>query len=80
MVTLKARIDGRDQSVATILSEANYRVAVHAHEAREPVIARGDLARVGQRWHLSNARLSIFSLDDIKGDDDVEQDSGAAEP
>ena len=65
--------------MTTVLNDTDYSLAVKAHDAREPVIAKGDLARVRQRWHLSNARLSIFSLDDIGAEDDDEENEGAAD-
>ena len=54
-VTLKAEIDGKTQSVAALLDETNYRVAIRAHDARRRVIVQGDLERIGQRWHVKNA-------------------------
>ena len=57
VVTLKADIDDRIQSVTAVLDEANYRVAIRAHEARNPVIVHGDLERIGQRWRVTNATV-----------------------
>ena len=57
VVTLKAEIDDRIQSVTAVLDETNYRVAIRAHEARNPVIVHGDLERIGQRWRVTNATV-----------------------
>ena len=57
VVALRAEIDGRIQSVAAVLDEANYGVAIRAHEARNPVIVDGDLERIGQRWRVTNASV-----------------------
>ena len=39
-------------------------MAIHAHEARNPVIVTGDLERVKQRWHMANATVREFVTDD----------------
>ena len=57
VVALKAEIDGKIQSVAAVLDETNYGVAIRAHEARNPVIVDGDLERIGQRWRVTNASV-----------------------
>ena len=57
VVALRAEIDGKIQSVAAVLDEENYGVAIRAHEARNPVIVDGDLERIGQRWRVTNARV-----------------------
>lgn len=57
-ITLKAMVDGRPQSVSAVLDQANYSIALRAHDARLPVVIQGDLERVGQRWQLTNARLT----------------------
>jgi hypothetical protein len=57
VVTLKAVIDDKVQSVRTVLDQMNYSTAVKAHDAQAPVIATGDLERVGQRWQLINATV-----------------------
>ena len=73
MVTLRAEIDGRIQSVAAVLDEANYGVAIRAHEARNPVIVDGDLERIGQRWRVTNA--SVRELP-VQPDDDPHRATG----
>ena len=55
LVTLKAVIDGRLQSVRAVLDQANYSTAVHANDRQVQVVVKGDLERVGQRWQLTNA-------------------------
>lgn len=61
-VTLKAEIRGRVQSVTALLQPKDYGAAIHAHQAGRRVIVTGDLERIGQRWHIANARLSEFGL------------------
>jgi len=63
-VTFKALIDDREQSVVAILDQSNYGVAVRAHGERNPVVLRGDLARVGQRWRLENASIRELSSEE----------------
>lgn len=65
-VTFKALIDDREQSVVAILDQSNYGVAVRAHGERNPVVLRGDLARVGQRWRLENASIRELSSEEDK--------------
>ncbi|WP_295405705.1 hypothetical protein [uncultured Thiocystis sp.] len=57
LVTLKALVDGKIQSVKATLDQANYRQAVQAHDQQLPVLVRGDLERIGQRWRLNGAEL-----------------------
>lgn len=47
LVTLKAEVDEKVQSVNAVLDQTNYSVAVRAHDARNPVIVNGDLERIG---------------------------------
>ncbi len=56
-VTFKVDMDGRIQSVGAVLDQNNYSIAIKAHEARNPVIVRGDLERAGQRWRVTNATV-----------------------
>ena len=65
-VTLRATIDGRVQSVAVGLSESDYHRASQANLEKVPIVIEGDLERVGQRWRLSNSRITEV----ISGDDD----------
>ena len=64
-ITLRASIGGRAESVTAILSPQDYELAIRAHQHRAPVIATGDLERVGQRWRLSSASIAdvIFEED-----------------
>ena len=64
VVTLKAMIDDKVQSVKAVLDQATYKVAVQAHGAKTPVIVTGDLERVGQRWQMTNASVREFPADD----------------
>jgi hypothetical protein len=68
LVTLKALVDDKIQSVKAILDQATYSLAVQAHDRRLPVIVRGDLERVGQRWQLTNGEL--IELPDMDAADD----------
>ena len=64
-VTLKALIDDRTQSVTAVLDQANYETAVEAHGRQTPVVVKGDLERVRQRWQITNAAVhELFVLDD----------------
>lgn len=56
-ITLRASIEGKTESVTAVLSQHDYETAVLAHGSRAPVIAVGDLERVGQRWHLQSPRI-----------------------
>ena len=67
-VTFKLDVDGKSQSVGSVLDQSNYSVAIRAHEARNPVIVTGDLERIGQRWRVMNARVRELTGDD--GDED----------
>lgn len=67
LVTLKAMIDDKPQSVRAVLDQANYSVAAQAHDAKMPVVVKGDLERVGQRWQLTNALVTGLNTDE--GDD-----------
>ena len=57
IVTLRARIDGSVKSISVLLPQADYRIAIRAHDERAMVIADGDLEHVGQRWRLLNPRI-----------------------
>jgi hypothetical protein len=69
VVTLKAMVDDKLQSVRAVLDQANYTVAVQAHDKKTPVIVKGDLERVGQRWQLTNASVTGLSSDDGADDE-----------
>lgn len=69
LVTLKALVDGHLRSVHTVLDQANYGVAVQAHKEKWPVLVNGDLERIGQRWRLTNARITA-TLPATDEDDD----------
>ncbi len=64
-ITLRASIGGKTESVTAVLSPQDYELAIQAHQHRAPVIATGDLERVGQRWRLSSASIAdvIFEED-----------------
>lgn len=56
-VTLKTSIGGSSHSVAAVLNQTDYELAIAAHHSRASVTLEGDLEQVGQRRHLRNARL-----------------------
>jgi len=56
-VTLLTSMDGKNQSVATVLKQADYERAVSAHKEQASVVVKGDLERVGQRWSLLNPMI-----------------------
>ena len=63
-VTFKVDMDGRNQSVGSVLDQSNYSVAIHAHDARNPVIVTGDLERIRQRWRIRNATVRELISDE----------------
>ena len=63
-VNLRASVDGKVQSVTVVLSESDYNLAIQAHKDRSPVILQGDLERFGQRWRLSNPRITEIIVAD----------------
>ena len=64
VVTLKAIVEDKLQSVRAVLDQANYSTAVKAHDAKAQIIVTGDLERVGQRWQLTNASVRELPADD----------------
>ena len=69
-IKLKTEIDGQQQSVEAVLEQSEYETAVQAHRERAPVILKGDLQRVGQRWRLLNARIDSVLRDEGPDSDD----------
>ena len=57
-ITMRATVDDRPQSVTLVLSQADYRLAIQAHEEKSAIIVQGDLERFGQRWRLQNPRIT----------------------
>ncbi len=70
-IRLRAEIDGKRQSVMTILEQADYEQALQAHKDQAPVVLRGDLERSGQRWRLRNPELESVLRDDGQDPDDA---------
>ena len=68
-ISLRASIDGKNQTVVAVLSQSEYERAIEAHKNKAPVVMTGDLERVRQRWRLLSPRI----LDVIKGDNDPEE-------
>jgi hypothetical protein len=64
LITLKAMVDDKPQSVTALLDQATYNIAVQAHKAKKPVIVTGDLKRVGQRWKMENATVRELPADE----------------
>ena len=71
-VNFKVDLHGRSQSVSAILDQRNYSVAIRAHERRNPVIVKGDLERIGQRWRMVKAVIREVAHDDE--DEDIDCD------
>jgi uncharacterized protein YejL (UPF0352 family) len=71
VVTLKAIVEDKVQSVRAVLDQANYSAAVQAHGAQKQIIVTGDLERVGQRWQLTSASLRQLP-DDEEGNDELD--------
>lgn len=72
VVTLKAMVDDKLQSVSAVLDQATYGVAVQAHKAKTPVMVTGDLERVGQRWQMTNASVREVPTVDATDHDGAE--------
>ena len=71
-VTIRASVNGGLQSVTATLTQSDYDRAIRAHAERAPVIAEGDLERIGQRWHLHNPRI-VAVIPHADDPDDEEQ-------
>lgn len=59
-VTLQVRppdAPGQRRTVTAVLGERDYERAIEAHRYKLAVIARGDLQRIGSRWHLQSPRI-----------------------
>ena len=56
-VRLRTRVAGAQRSVAAVLNRFDYPRAIEAHATGAMVSLLGDLAQLGQNWHLRNARL-----------------------
>ena len=63
-ITLRAYVDGRIQSVTTVLKQSDYEQAIHAHTTKAPVVLKGELERFGQRWRLLNPSLADVILNE----------------
>lgn len=72
VVTLKAKVEDKMQSVRAVLDQANYSTAVQAHDEQKQVIVNGDLERVGQRWQLTNASVRELPAEESADDETVE--------
>ncbi len=66
-IVVRASIDGKNQSVGTVLSQSDYERAIDAHKEKAPIVMSGDLERGARRWQLLNPRI----VDVIKNDDDA---------
>ena len=64
IIGLATTIDGQRQSVKVVLERVDYERAIQAHHDRAPVVLKGDLDRMGQRWRLLNPRLTGVIRDD----------------
>ena len=63
-VTLRASIEGQNQSVMAVLKQTDYEQAILAHKEKTPVVMKGDLERLGQRWRLLNPSISDIIRDE----------------
>jgi hypothetical protein len=78
LVTLRAMVDDRPQSVRAVLDQANYSIAVQAHDSKTPVVVKGDLERVGQRWQITNAQVtSLLQIETGEDDPEIAPDGAA---
>lgn len=68
-VTLRTYLDGNDRSVRTVLRQSDYTRAIRAHDERMLLVVKGDVERVGQRWHLLNPEvLGVIPNEDTPGE------------
>lgn len=56
-ITLQALHEGKVLSVTTILDQSDYGKAIEAHETRARIVVKGNLERIGQRWHLGDPHI-----------------------
>ena len=63
-VTLLTSIEGQNQSVKAVLKQSDYERAVSAHKEKAPVVMKGDLERLGQRWRLLNPSIADVIRED----------------
>ena len=63
-IKLRTTIDGQQKSVEAVLEQIDYERALEAHRDQAPVVMKGDLERIGQRWRLLNAQLEGVLRDD----------------
>lgn len=65
-ITLRAPIDENTYSVTAVLNQRDYQQAIRAHESKSLAIVEGDLERVNNRWHLTNAKIAsvVWKEDD----------------
>lgn len=68
VVTLKAIVEEKMQSVRAVLDQTNYSMAVRAHDAQKQVIVTGDLERVSQRWQIINATVRELPAEEVEED------------
>lgn len=64
LVTLKALVDGKVQSVQAVFDKKNYGIAVNAHDKKSIVRVFGDLERNRNRWRINNAMIESIDIDD----------------
>ena len=67
-VTLLTSIEGQNQSVKAVLKQSDYERAVSAHKEKAPVVMKGDLERLGQRWRLLNPSIADVIREDAPND------------
>ena len=70
-ITLKASLDGKNQSVTAVLDLSTYELAVKAHGDRSAIVMEGDLEAVSQRWHLHNGQIMAVIAKPV-GEDEEE--------
>ena len=68
-ITLRAYVDGRIQSVTTVLKQSDYEQAIYAHTIKAPVVLKGELERFGQRWRLLNPDVADVILNEDTSND-----------
>ncbi len=68
-IGLHAEIDGKQQTVITVLGQMDDEKAIRAHGSQAQVALRGDLKRAGRRWKLLYSRIESALGHDRLGSD-----------
>ena len=56
-ISLQALYGERALSVTMVLDQSDYSKAIKAHETKARIVVKGNLERIGQRWHLGDPHI-----------------------